>query len=102
VFVPGKPFQANLMFAGRAGTYPSEAPYPQILTRLKRLARDKHSLLQKSVIYRRKKFYSTGSWTTKLAGKMDSMNSQFDELSCYHGAEIVVVARMVTVSSNRF
>jgi hypothetical protein len=42
-FVPGKPFQPSLMFAGRAEAYPSEAlsqmlhsrvgswPYPQIL-----------------------------------------------------------------------
>jgi hypothetical protein len=26
VFVPGKPFQPSLMFAGKAGTYPSVAP----------------------------------------------------------------------------
>jgi hypothetical protein len=25
VFVPGKPFQPSLMFAGKAGGYPSEA-----------------------------------------------------------------------------
>ncbi len=25
-FVPGKPFQPSLMFAGKAGAYPSEAP----------------------------------------------------------------------------
>ncbi len=25
VCVPGKPFQASLMFAGKAGTYPNEA-----------------------------------------------------------------------------
>ncbi len=26
VFVPGKIFQPGLMFVGKAGTYPSEAP----------------------------------------------------------------------------
>jgi hypothetical protein len=26
VFVPGKPFQSSLMFAGKAGAYPSGAP----------------------------------------------------------------------------
>jgi hypothetical protein len=36
-------------------------PYPQTLTTLERLARDKHcSLLQKSVNYDSRKFYSTG------------------------------------------
>ncbi len=34
VFVPGKPFQSSLKFAGKAGAYPSEA--------LERLAKDKH------------------------------------------------------------
>jgi hypothetical protein len=27
VFVPGKPFQPSLMFAGKAGAYPSETPF---------------------------------------------------------------------------
>jgi hypothetical protein len=27
LFVPGKPLQASLMFAGKAGAYPSEAPF---------------------------------------------------------------------------
>ncbi len=26
-FVPGKPFQLSLMFVGKAGAYPSEAPF---------------------------------------------------------------------------
>jgi hypothetical protein len=26
-FVPGKPFQPSLMFAGKAGAYPSEVPF---------------------------------------------------------------------------
>ena len=26
MFVPGKPFQPSLIFAGKAGAYPSEAP----------------------------------------------------------------------------
>jgi hypothetical protein len=26
LFVPGKPFQPSLMFAGKSGAYPSEAP----------------------------------------------------------------------------
>jgi hypothetical protein len=53
---PGQPFQPSLMFAGKAGAYPSEAPL--------KLAKDKHSiLLRKSVNYGRKKFYSTGPRT---------------------------------------
>ncbi len=39
MFVPAKPFQRSLMFAGKAGAYPSEAAN-----------------------YGRKKFYSTGPW----------------------------------------
>jgi hypothetical protein len=27
LFVPGKPFQPSLMFAGKAGAYPNEAPF---------------------------------------------------------------------------
>ena len=27
MFVPGKPFQPSLMFAGKAGAYPIEAPF---------------------------------------------------------------------------
>jgi hypothetical protein len=27
VFVPGKPLQPSLMFAGKTGAYPSEAPF---------------------------------------------------------------------------
>ncbi len=27
VFVPGKPFQPSLLFAGKAGAYPSEVPF---------------------------------------------------------------------------
>ncbi len=60
--MPGKPFQPSLMFAGKAGAYPSEAPqvlhsrvgsWPHLQTfdkTGKRLAKDKQfSLLQKSV-----------------------------------------------------
>jgi hypothetical protein len=32
MFVPGKPFQPSLMFAGKAGAYPSEAPKAPGLT----------------------------------------------------------------------
>jgi hypothetical protein len=40
--------------------------------RLKRLARDKNSsLLRKSVNYDRKKFYSTGPWSTSLSAVFD-------------------------------
>ncbi len=73
MFVPGKPFQPSLVFAGKNGAYPSEAPFscstlgytPDLthkhLTRLERLASDKHSsLLQKSVNYGCNKFYDTG------------------------------------------
>ncbi len=31
MFVPGKPFQPNLMFVGKTGAYPSEAPCFQML-----------------------------------------------------------------------
>ncbi len=49
MFVPGKPFQTSLMFAGKAGAYLSEGL---------RLAKDKNSsLLRKSVNFGRKKFY---------------------------------------------
>ncbi len=27
MFLPGKPFQSSIMFAGKAGAYPSEAPF---------------------------------------------------------------------------
>jgi hypothetical protein len=60
---------------GRRGVYPSEAPFRfsclgyspglthKYLTRLEKLARDKHSsLLQKSVNYDHKKFYNIGPW----------------------------------------
>jgi hypothetical protein len=69
MFVPGKPFQPSLMFAG----VPSEANFrcstvglaPGLThnheTRLELLAKNKHfSLLQKSVNYGRKTFYNTG------------------------------------------
>jgi hypothetical protein len=60
VFVPGKPFQLNLMFAGKDGAYQNEAlsglNYKHS-TRLERLARDKHSSpLRKSVNFDRNFF----------------------------------------------
>ncbi len=74
MFVPGKLFQPSLMFVGEYRSLPlSGAPERCLtrvgsgltrknLTRLERLARDKHpSLLRKSVNYDHKKFYSTGS-----------------------------------------
>ncbi len=73
MFVPGKPLQPSLMFVGKARGLPwSGAPVRCLIwigsgftckheTMLERLTRDKHSsLLQKSVNYGRKKFYSTG------------------------------------------
>jgi hypothetical protein len=73
VFVPCKPFQDTIAFEGKAGAYPSETPLGcttlewahglahKQMTRLERLARDKHfSLLRKFVIYVRKKFYIIG------------------------------------------
>ncbi len=81
MFVSGKSFHLSLMFVGEA--YPrvehlkvaslryALALPTNIRTRLERLARDKHfSLLQKSVIYGHKKFYSTGPWSldNKLMG----------------------------------
>jgi hypothetical protein len=72
VFVPGSPFQPSLMFVGEAKDLPLSGapercfaqvgflPYPQTLDWAGRLAREKHStLLQKPVIYGRKKFNST-------------------------------------------
>jgi hypothetical protein len=79
MFVPGKPFQPSLMFAGKARSYPGEAPFrcsnlgkaPGLThkhkTRLEWLARDKHSsLLRTSVNYGRNKLYSTGPWCHKI------------------------------------
>ncbi len=76
--VPGKPLQPSLLFVGKAEACTSEAPFrcsnlglaPGLthkhLTRLERLARDKHSsLLRKSANYGCKKFYSTGPWTNE-------------------------------------
>ncbi len=55
MFVRGKPLQPSLMFAGKSGAYPSEAP-----------EMDKHcSLLQKSVNYGRKKFKVQAPWVEK-------------------------------------
>jgi hypothetical protein len=72
VFVLGKPFQTRLMFASKHGTYLIEAlirfytlrsgflPYPH-LTRLEKLAKEKHSnLLQKFVNYGQKVFITLG------------------------------------------
>ncbi len=69
MFVPGKPFQPSIMFAIKAGAYMNESPFrcstlgyaPGLthkhLTRLERVAKNKHSsLLQKSVNYDRKIF----------------------------------------------
>ncbi len=71
MFVPGKLFQPSQMFAGKAGAYPSEASFsystlgcaPDLtdkhLSRLEKLARDKHSsLLRKFVNYGQKIFYT--------------------------------------------
>ncbi len=73
MFVLGKPFQPSLMFiVNSRGLSYSGAPERcftwvgsgltcKHVTRLERLARDKHSrLLRKYVNYVRKKFYSTG------------------------------------------
>jgi hypothetical protein len=34
VFAPGKPFQPNLMFPGKAGTYPNEEPLRCLYSRV--------------------------------------------------------------------
>jgi hypothetical protein len=64
VFVPDEPFQPSLIFASKAGTYLSEVIYGltrKRLTRLERLARDKHSSFLKTLVnYGRKKFYNIG------------------------------------------
>ncbi len=72
MFVPSKPFQPSLMFAGKAGAYlsgASEKCFTRVCsgitrkhkTRLERLARDKRScLLQKLINYGCKKFYNIG------------------------------------------
>ncbi len=60
MFVSGKPFQPSLMFADKAGAYPSEETFRCSILRLEKLARDKHtSLSRKSVNYVRNKFYTT-------------------------------------------
>ncbi len=66
----------SIMFVGKAGAYPSEAPFscythgqaPGLTrkhqTRPERPAGDKHSgLLRKVVTYGRKKFYNIGHWS---------------------------------------
>jgi hypothetical protein len=71
MFVPGKLFQPSLMFVGKTGAYPSEAPFRcstlgyapglihKLQTRLEKLARNKcSSLLRKFVNYGCKKFYN--------------------------------------------
>jgi hypothetical protein len=66
-FVPGKPFQPSLMFAGMARAYPSEEPFRCSKTRLEKLARDKrYKLLRKVVTYGRKKFYNIGPCAKKI------------------------------------
>ncbi len=71
MFVPGKLFQSTLTFVGKAGAYPrvehlkgaSLRLAPDLshkhLTRLEKLARDKHSsLIRKFVNYGWKKFHN--------------------------------------------
>ncbi len=73
MFAPGKSFQDSIVFAGKAGAYPSEAPFKcSILewapglahkqsTSMERLAKNKHSsLLRIFVNYGQKKFYNIG------------------------------------------
>jgi hypothetical protein len=58
--VPGQPFQPEIMFASKAGAYPSEALRltHKHLTRLERLAKDKHSsLLTAFINFEGKMFY---------------------------------------------
>ncbi len=72
MFVPGKPFQPNLMLAGKVRLYPNEAHFScftlwQALglahkhkNRLERLAKDKYSsFYENSLIRGEKKFYKT-------------------------------------------
>jgi hypothetical protein len=82
VSVPGKPFQASLIFVCYAKSLPDRGvnfrvgswPYPQDCTRLERLAFDNHSnLFQTFVNYRWKKFFpllhqlvQTGQYVIKL------------------------------------
>jgi len=66
------------MFVGKAGAYPSKAPFRcstqgkalsisnMQKTRLERLARDKHCSFTKSVNYSCKKFYRIGPWENKF------------------------------------
>ncbi len=88
------------MFAGKAGAYPSEAPFrcstlgqvPGLTrkhqTRLERLARDKHSsLIRKSVNYGCKKFYGTGPWpfqsSLMFASKAKSLPQSVAPEKCF-------------------
>ena len=61
MFVPGKPYQPSLMFAGKGfqvlHSRVGSLPHLQTLAKLERLTKDEHSsLLRKSVNYRRKSF----------------------------------------------
>ncbi len=69
MFIPGKPFQTGLVFAGKAGDYQSEVPFrcstlglvlrPEYYTldEVRKVAKEKpSSLLRKFVNYGSKKF----------------------------------------------
>jgi hypothetical protein len=67
VFVPGRPFQTNLMVAGKGGAYPTEVLHSRVGSkhyqqrlRLKGLQRPNSSFLRTFVNYGRKKFYQLG------------------------------------------
>jgi hypothetical protein len=85
------------MFAGKAGTYPSEAPMALHInskhhTRLRRIAWGKHSnLLRKSVNYGRNKFYSTGPRVKVIVS---------DKLTPVLILAVVKVSRFVPAATN--
>ncbi len=92
MFLPGKPFQPSLVFAGKARAYPGEAPapfrcplYARLLdllanTRLDRkgLPGTNTSLLRKSVNYGRNKFCSTGHWCQRYQNAAVIYHSNFN------------------------
>jgi hypothetical protein len=75
VFVPVRPFQPSLMFAGEAKPGTKHVlhlgrlrPY-KYLIRLEKLARDKHSILLGTFVkYGRKKLYDLGPYKVKFGG----------------------------------
>jgi hypothetical protein len=61
VFVPGKPFQPSLMFAGKAGAYPTWEGLP---------GEKRSGLIRKSVNFGREKFNRIDPWIIFFQAKL--------------------------------